>query len=50
MVYNACVSSAAQSQFSEAELLLTQATERGMPTLGNYEKTIDVDEDAIRPV
>ncbi|XP_038560147.1 Fanconi anemia group G protein [Micropterus salmoides] len=35
VVYNACVSSAAQSQFSEAELLLTQATERVLQVTGH---------------
>ncbi|XP_035513849.1 Fanconi anemia group G protein [Morone saxatilis] len=35
VVYNACVCSAAQSQFSEAELLLTQATERVLQMTGD---------------
>uniref|UniRef100_UPI0037E8508C Fanconi anemia group G protein n=1 Tax=Semicossyphus pulcher TaxID=241346 RepID=UPI0037E8508C len=34
VVYNACVCSTAQSQFSEAELLLTQATERALQMSG----------------
>ncbi|XP_042344579.1 Fanconi anemia group G protein, partial [Plectropomus leopardus] len=35
VVYNACVCSAAQSQFSEAELLLKQATERVLQMTGD---------------
>ncbi|XP_044052731.1 Fanconi anemia group G protein isoform X2 [Siniperca chuatsi] len=35
VVYNVCVSSMAQSQFSEAELLLTQATERVLQMTGD---------------
>ncbi|KAA8592303.1 hypothetical protein FQN60_017758 [Etheostoma spectabile] len=34
VVYNACLCSTAQSQFSEAELLLTQATERVLQMTG----------------
>ncbi|XP_070761028.1 Fanconi anemia group G protein [Enoplosus armatus] len=35
VAYNACVCAAAQSQFSEAELLLTQATERVLQVTGD---------------
>ncbi|XP_074494236.1 Fanconi anemia group G protein isoform X3 [Sebastes fasciatus] len=35
VVYNACMCSTAQSQFSEAELLLTQATERVLQMTGD---------------
>nr|XP_020450076.1 Fanconi anemia group G protein isoform X2 [Monopterus albus] len=36
VVYNACVCFTAQSQFTEAELLLKQATERALQMAGNF--------------
>lgn len=45
VVYNACLCSVACAQFSEAELLLKKATERGRSMLEDDGKSIGADND-----
>lgn len=49
VVYNTCVCFTAQSQFSEAELLLKEATERGRPLCGKIAMIQDSGTNATKP-